>query len=145
MERREEKRQKHQNSVKPNKYWDTMIKYLPFLPQGTSLSIAEKRKHQRCWNIKGNIPLFSLLTEDKDRCQSWSMRGVEQRKPLNKEGESKILNKNLKTGRVPKTVKPQLFQVVLIPCHRCKQLSNVGLLELCHVNNVERKRFLPYI
>ena len=70
------------------------------------------------------------------------MRGVEKRKPLNKEGESKILNENLKARQTAKNGKTSTFPDCFDPLSHMQTVVNVGLLELCHVNDVERIRFV---
>ena len=44
-----------------------------------------------------------------------------------------------------KNGKTSTFPDCFDPLSQMQTVVNVGLLELCHVNDVERKRFVPYI
>ena len=114
------------------------------MPQGTSFSITEKKKAPTMLKYERQHPIV-LIVDRRQRSLSklihercGEAKAVKQRRRIQnfeRKPESAQTAKNGKTSTFPDCFDP-LLQM---------QTVNIGLLELYPVNNVERKRFVPYI
>ena len=118
-----------------------MIKYLPFLPQGTSFSITEKKKAPTMLKYERQHPIVLIV----DRRQRSLSKLIHERcgeaKAVKQRRRIQNFERKPERWQTAKNGKTSTFPDCFDPLSRMQTVVNVGLLELCHENNVKKKLY----